>query len=129
MVKFHTIGQIERGAYPFEDAVVDAEVMNGAFGDVANGKFTASASGTKVIMQVEVGDDEGLDEYKITAGSRVRVLDPTKVVGELEVYGYPLSDGFKVGDTVGCFTITEIIGNNIGAVVKVTGSTTTTGTN
>lgn len=120
MVKFHTIGQIERGAYPFEDAVVDTEVMNGAFGDVANGKFTASESGKKVIMQVEVGDDEGLGEYKIPAGSHVRVLDPAKVVGELEVYGYPLSADFKVGDTVGCFTITEIIGNKLGAVVKVT---------
>lgn len=120
MVKFRTIGQIEHGEYPFEDAVVDKDVLNGAFGDVANGKFTASDSGKKVIMQIEVGDDEGLDEYKIPAGSHVRVLDPTKVVGELEVYGYPLSDGFKVGDTVGCFTITEIIGNKLGAVVKVT---------
>lgn len=120
MVKFHTIGQIERGAYPFEDAVVDTEVMNGAFGDVANGKFTASDSGKKIIMQVEVGDDEYMDKYKIPAGSHVRVLDPTKVVGELELYGYPLPDTFAVGDTVGCFTITEIIGNKLGAVVKVT---------
>ena len=120
MVKFHTIGQIERGAYPFEDAVVDTEVMNGAFGDVANGKFTASDSGKKVIMQLEIGDDEYMDEYKIPAGSRVRVLDPAKVVGELELYGYPLPNTFAVGDTVGCFTITEIIGNKLGAVVKVT---------
>lgn len=120
MVKFHKISQIEHGEYPFENAVVDTEVMNGAFGDVTNGKFTASESGKKVIMQVEVGDDEGIDEYKIPAGSHVRVLDPTKVVGELEVYGYPLPADFKVGDTVGCFTITEIIGNKIGAVVKVT---------
>ena len=120
MVKFHTIGQIERGAHPFEDAVTDTEIMNGAFGDVTNGKFTASESGKKVIMQLEAGDDKGLDEYRISAGSRVRVLDPTKVVGELEVYGYPLPVDFKVGDIVGCFTITEIIGNKIGAVVKVT---------
>lgn len=120
MFKFRTIGQIEHGEYSFEDAVVDKEVMNGAFGDVANGKFTASESGKKVIMQVEVGDDEGLGEYKIPAGSHVRVLDPAKVVGELEVYGYPLSADFKVGDTVGCFTITEIIGNKLGVVVKVT---------
>lgn len=120
MVKFHTIGQIERGAYPFEDAVVDKEVMNGAFGDVANGKFTASDSGKKIIMQLETGDDEAMPEYKIPAGTHVRVLDPTKVVGELELYGYPLPETFAVGDTVGCFTITEIIGNKLGAIVKVT---------
>lgn len=119
MVKFHTIGQIERGAYPFEDAVVDKEVLNGAFGDVTDGKFTASETGKKVIMQIEVGDDEDMPEYKIPAGSHVRVLDPAKVVGELEVYGYPLPDDFKKGDTVGCFTITGVIGNKIGAVVKV----------
>lgn len=50
MFKFRTIGQIEHGEYPFEDAVVDKEVMNGAFGDVTDGKFTAGDSGKKVIM-------------------------------------------------------------------------------
>lgn len=120
MIKFSTIGQIEHGAYPFEDAVVNVDVLNGAFGDVADGVFTPSESGKKVIMQVEVGDDAGIAEYKIPAGSHVRVLDPAKVVGDLEVYGYPLADGFKVGDTVGCFTITKVIGNKLGAVVQVT---------
>lgn len=126
MFKFSTIGQIEHGEYPFEDAVVDKEVMNGAFGDVANGKFTASDSGKKVIMQLETGDDEYMNEYKIPAGSHVRVLDPAKVVGNLEVYGYPLPDTFKSGDTLGCFTITDIIGNKLGAVVKVTASASST---
>lgn len=120
MIKFHKISQIEHGSCPFEDAVVDKDVMNGAFGDVVNGKFTASEFGKKVIMQVEVSDNIGLDEYKISAGSHVRVLDPMKVEGELEIYGYPLPETFAVGDTIGCFTITEIIGNKIGAVVKVT---------
>ena len=119
-IKFSRIGQIEHGNYPFEDAVVNVDVLNGAFGEVTGGVFTPSASGKKVIMQVEVGDDAGVAEYKIPAGSHVRVLDTAKVEGELEVYGYPLTDGFKVGDTVGCFTITEIIGNKLGAVVKVT---------
>jgi len=126
MVKFRSVGQIEHGNYPFEDAVIDADIMNGALGDVSNGKFTVSDSGKKVIMQVEVGNDEYMDKYKIPAGSHVRVLDPEKVIGELEVYGYPLPDTFAVGDTVGCFTITEIIGNKLGAVVKVTDSTTKT---
>ena len=120
MIKFSSLKQIEHGDYPFEDAVVNVDVLNGAFGEVAGGVFTPSASGKKVIMQVEVGDDAGVAEYKIPAGSHVRVLDTAKVEGELEVYGYPLTDGFKVGDTVGCFTITGIIGNKLGAVVKVT---------
>ena len=119
-IKFSTVGQIEHGNYPFEDAVVNVDVLNGAFGEVTEGVFTPSASGKKVIMQLEVGDDAGMAEYKIPAGSKVRVLDPAKVEGNLEVYGYPLTAGFKVGDTVGCFTITEIIGNKLGAVVKVT---------
>ena len=120
MIKFHKISQIEHGEYPFEDAVVDVDVLNGAFGNVSGGKFTPNESGTKVIMQIENGDDEHMDEYKIPAGSHVRVLDPTKVKGELELYGYPLPKTFSVGNTVGCFTITEIIGNKVGAVVKVT---------
>lgn len=120
MIKFRTIGQIEHGEYPFENAVATADVFNGAFGTVADGKFTPSANGTKVVMQVEVGDDAGLENYKIVKGSDVRVLDTAKVKGELEIYGYPLPATFKVGDTVGCFTITDIIGNSIGAVVKVT---------
>lgn len=127
--KFHKISQIEHGDYPFEDAVVKTDVLNGAFGDVADGVFTASDAGTKVIMQIENGDDEGLNEYKILAGSHVRVLDPTKVKGNLEVYGYPLPDTFAVGDTVGIFTITDIIGNYTGAVVTLTTTTSADNTN
>lgn len=118
MIKFSTVGQIEHGEYPFEDAIVNVDVLNGAFGTVAGGVFTPGASGKKVIMQVEVGDDAGVAEYKIPAGSHVRVLDPSKVEGDLEMYGYPLADGFKVGDTVGCFKITKVIGNKVGAVVQ-----------
>lgn len=119
MIKFSTIGQIEHGEYPFEDAVVSVDVLNGAFGDVAEGVFTPSGAGKKVIMQVEVGDDAGMTEYKIPAGSHVRVLDPAKVVGDLEMYGYPLPADFKAGDTVGCFKIASVIGNKLGAVVQV----------
>ena len=119
MIKFSTIGQIEHGEYPFEDAVVNVDVLNGAFGTVVDGVFTPDEAGKKVIMQCEVGDDAGMAEYKIPAGSHVRVLDPAKVVGDLEMYGYPLPDGFKVGDTVGCFKIASVIGNKVGAVVQV----------
>lgn len=120
MFKFHKISQIERDLYQFEDVVTTADILNGEIGTVTDGKFAASASGTKVVMQVEVGDDEHLNEYKIPAGAHVRVLDTAKLNGKLEVYGYPLKDGFKVGDAVGCFTITEVIGNHVGAVVEVT---------
>lgn len=67
-----------------------------------------------------------MPEYKIPKGSHVRVLDPAKVKGELEVYGYPLPETFKTGDTLGCFTITEIIGNKAGAVVKTSAAATDT---
>lgn len=119
MIKFHKISQIEHGQYPFEDAVVDEDVLNGAFGNVSDGKFIPNVDGDKVIMQIENGDDEHMDLYMIPAGSHVRVLDPTKVAGELEIYGYPLQANFNVGETVGCFKITEIIGNKVGAVVKL----------
>lgn len=120
MFKLNTIGAIEK-EYFFEDAVVDVDVLNGAFGTVAAGKFTPDADGTSVIMQVEVGDDAGMPEYKIAKGSHVRTLDTTKLNGrKLEVYGYPLPATFAVGDTLGCFTIEEVIGNKVGAVVKVT---------
>lgn len=118
--KFRSIAQIEHNIYPFEDAVVNKDVLNGAFGTVEDGVFTPSESGKQVIMQVEVGDDAGVDEYKIPAGSHVRVLDVEKVVGHLEVYGYPLPKTWDVGDTLGCFTIKEVIGNKAGAIVEVT---------
>lgn len=123
MVKFRTVGQIEHGEYPFEDAVVDVNVFNGAFGDVTDGKFVPSDAGKKVIMQKENGDDEYIPKYEILAGSHVRVLDPSKVKGELEIYDYPLPDKWAVGDTVGCFKITEVIGNKVGAVVKMAEAT------
>lgn len=119
MLKFSKISQIEHGEYPFEDAVVNVDVLNGAFGDVVDGVFTPNETGKKVIMVLENGDDAGMAEYKIPAGSHVRVLDPTKVKGDLEMYGYPLPADFKAGDTVGCFKIASVIGNKIGAVVQV----------
>lgn len=124
MFKFRTIGRIEHGNYPFVDATVEKDVLNGAFGEVSNGKFEPNESGKFVIMQIENGDDEGIPEYKIPAGSHVRVLDVEKanLITEcpLEVYGYPLPETWDVGDALGCFTIKEVIGNKIGAVVEVT---------
>lgn len=124
MFKFRTIGRIEHGNYAFVDAVTDKDVLNGAFGDVSDGNFTANENGKFVIMQIENSDDEGMAEYKIPAGSHVRVLDVEKADAVtplvLEVYGYPLPELWEVGDALGCFTIKEVIGNKIGAVVEPT---------
>ena len=137
MIKFNTIGQIEKGYY-FEDAVVDTDVLNGAFGAVTNGKFAPAASATKAVMQVEVGDDMDIDEYKIPAGSHVRVVDLASLNGQVvEVYGAQLPDTYKVGDAlvsdasgklvVGTGTsvaapkyeVTKVIGNKLGVEVKI----------
>lgn len=120
MFKFRTIGAIEHGNYAFVDAITEKEVLNGTLGEVSNGKFTANESGKFVIMQIENGDDEGMPEYKIPAGSHVRVLDVEAANCPLEVYGHPLPETWNVGDTLGCFTIKEAIGNKIGAVVELT---------
>ncbi len=82
MVKFAYISQIEHGDYPFVDAVASADTFNGAYGDVADGKFTAGAKKGKVIMQIERGDDEYMPTYKIVKGEHVRVLDLAKVDGK-----------------------------------------------
>lgn len=98
MIKFNTIGAIEH-LYAFEDAVVDTTVFNGDFGTVTNGKFAPAAAANKAIMQIEEGDDAGMPEYKITAGSRVRVLDLAKLNGKtIEVYGAQLPSTFIKGD-------------------------------
>lgn len=134
MIKFHTIGQIEK-QYVMEDAVVDTEVFNGAFGSVSSGKFTPAANATKAIMKIEVGDNAGLDKYPIAAGSHVRIVDFAKINGQyIDIIGYPLPDAFAVNDklvskadgsleTGGSaapyYEVTEIIGNNEGVVAKV----------
>lgn len=134
MIKFNTIGQIEK-KYAFEDAIVDVDVINGAFGDVTDGKFAVGANATKAIMQIEVGDAAGLDVYPIAKGSHVRVVDLTKFNGEkIEVYGAQLPDTYAVGDklvsdadgklvTGGSaapyYEITEIIGNRSGVEATI----------
>lgn len=144
MIKFNTVGQIEKGYY-FEDSVVDTEILNGAFGVVTNGKFAPAASATKAVMQVEVGDDIGLDAYKIPAGSHVRVIDLKALNGQVvEVYGAQLPDTYKVGDALVSdangklvvkeptvsgssttpvaapkYEITKVIGNKLGVEVKI----------
>lgn len=97
MIKFNSIGQIEHGEYPFEDAIIDADMKNGAFGDVTNKKFVPSVSAIKAIMNLEVGDNADMPEYTISKGSHVRVGDLSKIK-KFEIYGYPLPSTYAKGD-------------------------------
>lgn len=143
MIKFHTIGQVEHGDYPFEDLVTKNATKNGALGDEGTsgdvGKFVVGATKTKAIMQLENGDDAGMDEYTIPAGSHVRIGDLTKI-GTFEVYGFPLPSTYEKGDkmvstatgqfevpgtapTAAYFLVDEVItsvGQKVGALVTYT---------
>ena len=136
MIKFHSVGQIENAKNYFVDAVTTADTFNGAFGDVADGKFTVGATKAKAIMQVEVGDDEGMPKYEIPAGTHVRILDLAQLVGEyVEVYDYPLPETVDVADKLESDTdgslkvnasaaglyleVKEFIGNKDGVLVLV----------
>lgn len=138
MIKFRRISQIEK-LYPFMDAVIDKDVLNGDFGAVTSGKFAPKADAKQAIMQVEVSDDMDMPEYKIPAGSHVRVVDLEKLDGqEVEVYGVQLPGTFKVGDklksdatgklvtgatTAPYYEVTEVLGNKLGVAVKVVAKT------
>lgn len=138
MIKFREISQIEK-LYTFVDATIDKDALNGDFGSVTTGKFAPKADAKQAIMQVEVGDDMDMPEYKIPAGSHVRVVDLEKLDGqEVEVYGVQLPDTFKVGDklksdatgklvtgatTAPYYEVTEVLGNKLGVAVKVVAKT------
>lgn len=140
-LKFNSLAQIEKD-YFFIDAVTDTDVLNGTFGDIEGGKFVAGANKTKAIMQVEVGDDMYCDEYKITAGSHVRVVDLARVAAQchnkcFEVYGVQVPTGVKVADKLVSdatgklivntsvdsgatyFAVKELIGNKSGIKVEI----------
>lgn len=134
MIKFHTIGQIEK-LNPFVDAVVKKAVLNGDFGEITTGEFAVGTKKKQVVMQLECGDDAGVDKYEIPAGSHVRVLDLEKLEGQLiEVWGHPLPATFAKNDKLESETdgtlktgasaapyleVMEVLGNKEGALVKV----------
>ena len=141
-IKFRTIGQIEHGVYPFENAVASVDTFNGAFGTVTSGAFTVAKSASKAIMLVEVGDDAGMPKYTVAKNSQVRVIDLAKLDGqEIEVYDYPLPDKIEKGNklvsqedgslkvdagvssTAFYLEVKEFIGNKDGVVVLVHGAT------
>lgn len=119
MVKLRWLDQIEH-QYHFEDAVTTEDIFNGEIGSNAAGKFTPDEDGDRVVMQIERGDEEYFDKFPIPKGTHVRTLKLDEIVGqELEVYGYPLPATFTKGTVVGKFKVTEVLGNNIGAIVEV----------
>ena len=135
MIKFSSIGQIEHGDYAFENAIASDDTFNGAYGEVTTGSFAVGAKKSQVIMQIERGDDEYMSTYKIKKGEQVRVLDLTKLNGQLmEVYGDELPTGVKKGDKLESdatgklvatgsaapyLEVTKVIGNHLGVEVKV----------
>lgn len=82
MVRFEKLSTTEKN-YPFVDAVVTADYKNGTFGTVTDGKFTAGATGSFVIMNIEDGDDAKSDDYIIKKNAHARIADLTKVVGAI----------------------------------------------
>lgn len=80
MVRFEKISTTEKN-YPYVDAVVTADYKNGTFGAISDGKFTASANGTSVIMNIEDGDDVKFDDYVVKKDAHARIADLTKVNG------------------------------------------------
>ena len=136
-VKFNSIGQIEHERVPFIDAVTEVDTFNGAFGEVADGKFKLGAAKKMVIMQKECGDDENMPKYPIAKGSHVRVLPLEKCKGNLvNIYDYPLPETVSVGDKLESqadgtlkvnksatgvhLVVQEIIGNHDGVVALIT---------
>lgn len=137
MIKFRNISEIEK-LYPYVKAVAGTDVYNGDFGRVTEGTFALAANAKQVVMNIEVGDDEGLDRYFIAKGSDLRVLDLDKLDGkELEIYGKQIPTGVAKGDKLKSTAtgdlvkgataapyveVTEIIGNHKGIVVRVAAS-------
>ena len=137
MIKFRNISEIEK-LYPYVKAVAGTDVYNGDFGTVKEGTFALAANAKQVVMNIEVGDDEGLDRYFIAKGSDLRVLDLDKLDGkELEIYGKQIPTGVAKGDKLKSTAtgdlvkgataapyveVTEIIGNHKGIVVRVAAS-------
>lgn len=97
-IYFSTIGAIEH-EYAFEPAVAGADTFNGAFGKVTAGTFAVAADATQAIMNIEVGDNAGLDTYPIAKGTDLRVVDLAKLNGKtMQIYGDVLPAGVTKGD-------------------------------
>ena len=98
MIRFDKISATEKN-YPFVDAVVAGDYLNGTFGTVSNGTFTAGATGFYAIMNLEDGNKAKSDEYVIKTGAHARIVDFSKVDGQiLNVTSAQLPDTFEKGN-------------------------------
>lgn len=98
MLKPRTIGMLEKYDV-FTSVKADAEYVNGTFGTVADGVFTAGAGGY-VIMQKGKGDTLYTD-FTVVADEDIRVADVAKWVGkQLEVSPLHIIGEFTKGDTL-----------------------------
>lgn len=98
MIRFDKISATEKN-YPFVDAVVAGDYLNGTFGTVSDGTFTAGATGFYAIMNLEDGDEAKSDEYVVKTGAHARIVDFTKVDGQiLNVTSAQLPDTFEKGN-------------------------------
>lgn len=98
MIRFDKISATEKN-YPFVDAAVAGDYLNGTFGTVADGTFTAGATGFYAIMNLEDGDEAKSDEYVVKTGAHARIVDFTKVDGQiLNVTSAQLPETFEKGN-------------------------------
>lgn len=98
MIRFDKISATEKN-YPFVDAVVAGDYLNGTFGTVTDGTFTAGATGFYAIMNLEDGDEAKYDEYVIKTGAHARIVDFSKVDGQiLNVTSAQLPETFEKGN-------------------------------
>lgn len=98
MIRFEKLSATEKN-YPYVDATLAAEYVNGTFGAVASGVFTAGATGFYAIMNMEDGDDAKSDDYKIAKGAHARIADLAVADGQIvNITSAQLYSGVKRGD-------------------------------
>lgn len=98
MVRFDKIAVVEK-TYPYVSATSAAKYKNGTFGSVADGVFTAGATGFYTIMQLEKGDDATSDDFIINKDEPCRVCDLSQVAGQiLDITSAQLPDTFAKDD-------------------------------
>lgn len=98
MVKFHSIAMIEKYDC-FAPAKAKTEVNNGTFGAVTSGTFAPKANSFEVVMNLETGDNSYMAEYKIPAGTDLRIANLAKLHGKkLDISAEHMPASFEVGN-------------------------------
>ena len=106
MVKVHTIEMLEHSAHSTPNVKAHTDMINGALVGLANGVTTTPADGEElyIVLNVQSGDDEYAEEYKIKAGTMVNLFKISNWSGkELDVTAANIVDDYatvSVGDTL-----------------------------